>query len=263
MSSPGDRTPGDEALNAYVDGALSSAEAAEIARLAVTSAEIAHRIAVLHDLKAGVAAMVEDSTVVAPPLPRKATREGHLPRWGLAAAAMAAAIMLVLSLSWSTDVTGEAVATAQNEPLADYVGMHDAWVEAGNAAPLGRPATEWVENLMQATGLGLVHTSRHPTSDGGLAQHLAFIGPKGCRLSLFEVSMAGDRAGGLDLSITDGLLTARWTAQGYGYALVARNMDRARFVTIAAAVQDASRERNGVDAQILADLRDARQPCIG
>lgn len=207
--------------------------------------------------------MVEDTTVIVPPVPHSPPRDGNFPRWGLAAAAMAAAIMLVLSLSWSTDVTGEAVATAQNEPLADYVGMHDAWVEAGNAAPLGRPATEWVESLMQATGLGLVHTSRLPTSDGGLAQHLAFIGPKGCRLSLFEVSMAGDRAGSLDLSITDGLLTARWAGQGYGYALVARNMDRARFVTIATAVQDASRNRNGEDAQLLAELRDARQPCVG
>ena len=261
-SFPGPEIP-DEALSAYVDGALTSAEAAEIARRAAASPEIAQRIAVLHQLKAGVAAIVDDVMVIDPPKPLAKAPRGDLPRWGLAAAALAAALALSLSLTWPTAVTDNAVAVADEEPLADYVGMHDAWIETGESAAAGRQVTDWVEGLMQATGLGLAHESRLAIGEGGLAQHLAFIGPKGCRLSLFEASAPADGPAGLDLSISAGLLTARWAAQGYGYVLVARDMDRSRFVTIAAAVHEASKDRGTVDAELLADLRQARQPCLG
>jgi hypothetical protein len=220
-SFPGPEIP-DEALSAYVDGALTSAEAAEIARRAAASPEIAQRIAVLHQLKAGVAAMVDDVMVIDPPKPPAKAPRGDLPRWGLAAAALAAALALSLSLTWPTAVTDSAVAVADEEPLADYVGMHDAWIETGESAAAGRQVTDWVEGLMQATGLGLAHESRLAIGEGGLAQHLAFIGPKGCRLSLFEASAPADGPGGLDLSISAGLLTARWAAQGYGYVLRTR-----------------------------------------
>ena len=260
-SSPGTAIS-DEVLNAYVDGALTSEEAATIARQAAASPEIAQRIAVLHQLKAGVATFADDVMVIDPPMPLATKRPGRLPRWG-AAAALAAAVVLSLSVSfsWPTSTTDQVV--AHDEPLADFVVMHDAWIADGAAAAAGRHAADWVEDLMQATGLDLVHESRLAMGEGGLAQHLAFIGPKGCRLSLFEAAAPSGGPGGLDLSISAGLLTARWSAQGYGYVLVARNMDRARFVTIAAGVHGVSKNRGSVDAELLADLRQARQPCLG
>lgn len=263
-SSPGPAIS-DEALNAYADGALTATEAAEIARRAAESPEMAQRIAVLHQLKVGVATMADEVMVIDPPMPLATARPARIPRWGLTAGALAAAVAVSLSLSfsWPTGRPDHAAVAVHDEPLADFVVMHDAWIEHGEAAAAGQHVTDWIEDLMQATGLALSLQSRLVMGDGGLAQHLAFIGPKGCRLSLFEASAPADASGGLDLSISAGLLTARWAAQGYGYVLVARNMDRTRFVTIAAAVHEASRDRGSVDAELLADLRQARQPCLG
>lgn len=252
----------DEALNAYVDGAVTSAEAAFIARHAAQSPEIAQRIAVLHQLKAGVAGIADDLVVIEPHMPAMAVRHRRFPRWGSGALAAAAVIVVSLSLLWLTDVAEEPVVAAANVPLAGFVLMHDSWTRAEDLAANERPMPGWLESPMQATGLGLAYQALLPTGEGASGQHFAFVGPKGCRLSLFEISSPVDGTAALDLSLSHGLLTAHWLAEEYGYVLVARNMDRSRFVRIAASLHDSSHDRGAVDAELLAGLEQARQPCV-
>jgi hypothetical protein len=115
---------------------------------------------------------------------------------------------------------------------------------------------------MRETGLSLVRELALPIDEGRIATHFAFLGPKGCRLSLFETAASKENPAGLDISITGGLLSARWADAERDYTLVTRNMDRMRFAVIANAVYDATRSRGAVDPQLLANVREARQPCV-
>jgi len=121
----------------------------------------------------------------------------------------------------------------------------------------------WLQDLMGATGLRLVHHAVLPIGDSAQAQQFAFVGPNGCRLSLFEAVSPFEAPAALTITISGDLLTARWADEGQVYALIARNMDRTRFATISAVVHDAIRDRGSVSSQALASLQQARQPCIG
>ncbi|MFN4129403.1 MAG: hypothetical protein ACK4GC_06265 [Paracoccaceae bacterium] len=266
---PDRRSVTDEALSAYVDGALSQDEAARVARAAATIPDIAKRIAVLHQLKASVAGMADDvvlinlpRTVAPAPLKNAATL-------GLAATAVAG--FVTISAFWfinehfgpETFATGETFLGAHNAPLSDLIVSHDAWIATGDSELGTGPNTDWLQDVMQATGLAMVHHAILPGSAGTPGQHFAFVGPNGCRLSLFEVVLHDALTGGLGISINDGLLAASWTEADRGFALVARNMNHGRFMTIAEALHDASRHRGPVGEPALARLHQARQPCLG
>lgn len=256
----------DETLNAYVDGELSSAEAAQIARHAASVPAIANRIAVLHQLKAGVAGIADDMVMIDPPMPIRAAPPPRARGLGLGVglASMVAAVLLAVSVLWVNELPRDPGAIAAGDGQTSLVAQHDAWANTAGSAATAPRITDWLDDLMQATGLSLVHAASYPLGARDPVQHFAFIGPNGCRLSLFEAALPGDRSsGGLELAITPGLLTASWAAQGHGYTLVARDMDRARFVVIATAIHDVSLDRGSVDDQLLASLRQARQPCLG
>lgn len=259
----------DEALNAYVDGALHHTEAAHVARSAAVDPKIAERIAVLHRLKAGVAGIADDVVVIDPP--RRASVSPHRRHLQTALGAMAAAAMVALATFWFATATDGPVGVANHGPvgagadtmLERLVSRHDAWIvatEQVNAAP---SVGFWSEDLMAKTGLRLVHHTVSPSGEAHAARHLAFVGPNGCRLSLFEAVSPSESSAPLIITIDGGLLSASWADERRGYALVARNMDLERFATIAGAAQDASRERGSVGAQASASLQQARQPCLG
>jgi anti-sigma factor RsiW len=252
-------------LNAYVDGALSSEEASHIAQRAAASPEIANRIAMLHHLKAGVAGIAEETVIGDQPLPLTVapTRRG-LSQWvaGLAGLAVLAAAALFIPTPVRLGTVTDALIEASGDRLSGFTAVHDEWI-ALEVATAGRPRVkDWLQDVMQETGLSLVRESALHTDDGTSAVHFAFLGPKGCRLSLFEVASDGEESEGLDISITGSLLAAKWTDAERSYALVTRNMDSARFAAIAAAVHDATRSRGAVDPQLLANVREARQPCL-
>lgn len=264
------RTPGNsvisaEWLNAYVDGALTTEEAAQIAQAAATRPEIATRIAMLHHLKAAVAGIGDDAVVPAPPLPAALVPPGRRLRQHVAiaaAAALAAAAVVALVPIFAAGPAAPVV-SAPDDRLARYTTAHDTWLAAGGAA-VGTPRiTDWLDGLMQETGLSLLHETAFPLEDGDVALHFAFVGPNGCRLSLFNAAASGEGSAGLDIAISGRLLTARWVKAERSFALVARDMDRTRFASIAAAIHDASEGAGSVDAQVLANLRQSRQPCIG
>lgn len=258
----------DEAMNSYVDGALSSDEAAHIARCAATDPKIANRIAMLHQLKAGVAGIADDVVVIDPPMlatPAPRQRHAHV-----AVGALAVTASLALSLFWFASPADGPVDLATDRPivastestLERFIVRHDAWIGMAEQAVATHSFGYWLDDLMGATGLRLVYHALLPTGDAAQAQQFAFVGPNGCRLSLFESASPSATSAALNIAIDGGLLTARWAEAGRDYALVARNMDRTRFATISTVVHDASRDRGSVDAQALANLRQARQPCL-
>ena len=274
------RAVGDETLNAYVDGELSSQEAAALARRAALDPAIAARIALLHQLRAGVAALADtlapgEPPEVAPPLPESAPDS---PARGLAwlrsGRALAAVVaVLALAAGWLGGISsggpaGEALVSRPVMPEHPFVVGHDAWSQALERSAGMPVAPEWLAGVMQATGLRLVHAAPAPVpapapapADGAPVMHYAFVGSNDCRLSLFEQPLPGEVDMALHVVVADDLLTARWQMRGFGYTVIARAMDRDRFTTIAAAVLDVTRARQPAGEAILASLRAARQRC--
>jgi len=249
----------DEILNAYVDGELSSHEAAALARRAAGDRAVAARIANLHQFKAGVAGLVDGTVFLDAPV-MQGPRRSRLPGWRATAAAVAAALVLGLGASWHYAEPVTPVATQGAGLQNPLVEGHDRWSAAFDRATDAPVAPEWLEGLMQATGLRLVHAAP-AMMDDNTVMHYAFVGSNDCRLSLFEQPMPGEVDMALHVAFADDLLSARWQMHGFGYAMIARNMDRNRFTTIAAAVLDVTRIRQPANEAIVASLRAARQRC--
>jgi len=258
----------DETLNAYVDGELHHMEAAHVARSAANDPKVAERIAVLHRMKAGVAWMADDVLVIDPPMPVAVATTGR--SWSLPLVASAAAIMLTLSVLWLAVIhdgpSGGGSARTTNlevdATLERFVTRHDVWIDTSDQVVTTHFFDIQLEDLMARSGLRLVHHTLVPFGDAGEARHIAFVGQNGCRLSLFQAVSPSGFTAPLTIMIEAGLLTARWAEAGRSYALVTRSMDPSRFTTIAAALHDASDVLGSVDAQVLARLQQARQPCL-
>lgn len=248
----------DQILNAYVDGELGAEEAARLARRAATDPAISARIAMLHQFKASVASMADGIEFRDLPIPSGPARTSL--RLRAVKGAIAATLALALGASWHFVSTGQNPAPQAASTLNPVVNGHDVWSSAFDRTAENPVAPEWLEGLMQATGLRLVHAAPAEL-DGAVAIHYAFVGSNNCRLSLFEQALPGEVEVALQVVFDNDLLTAHWQMHGFGYALVARNMDRTRFATIASAVHDVTRIRRPADEAIIASLRAARQRC--
>jgi len=258
----------DEILNAYVDGALHHTQAAHVAHSAASDPKIAERIAVLSQIKAGVAGMVDDFVVIDLPMP-VAVPPG---RWSLFAAvgAFAALVIAGVSVLWWVDSPDRSASILRDMPivanadatLKQYIARHDAWID-GMAQTSEVPVFDMrLQDVMAKTGLRLLDHALAPLDHAHEASHRAFIGPNGCRLSLFEAMSPVGQTRPLTIAIDADLLTATWADDGQIFVLIARHMDNVRFSTIATAVHDASRDQSSVNAEALASLTQARQPCL-
>jgi len=262
----------DEALNAYVDGALTCDEAAQIALCAASDPGTASRIALLHQLKAGVAGIADDLVMIDLPVPvRRRPWPRALPVATGALAVAALVALVALSFSWLTPgadgpvvpAAGRFAGSTDDTALERFILRHDAWIGMDAQAAGPHSVGDWLEDLMRQTGLRLVHHALPRPDDTDQSQQFSFVGPNGCRLSLFEAASLPHRSAPFNVMINDGLLTASWALEGRRYAMVARNMDSTRFATISAVVHEASRDRGAVDALALVSLQQARQPCLG
>ncbi len=258
----------DEILNAYVDGALHHTEAADVAHRAASDPKIAERIAILSQIKAGVAGMVEDMVVIDLPMP--VVMPSRQRPMFVAFGAVAAVVIAALSFFWLAGAparpTGIALDTTiianTDITLEHYVARHDAWIDGLAQASEAPVFDTRLQDLMAKTGLRLVDHALAPLDHAHEASHRGFVGPNGCRLSLFEAISAFSPTTPLNITIDGALLTATWVDDGQSFALIARQMDSVRFSTIATAVHDASRDHSSVDTEALASLTQARQPCL-
>jgi anti-sigma factor RsiW len=257
-----ERGPSFEILSAYVDGELSLDEAAAVARWAASDSQVAAQVAALRSLRAGVHSMASDMTVIAVATTR--------PRHRLAATGA------LLGLG----IVGMVLALLAGAPFdrpdpmaqetAQAIERHDQWLAGDGAAVRATSGDDGsFDLLMAASGLTRVHFETAPLAANDHARHSAFIGERGCRLSLFEIPVQTNgakgraaRGGTAELTSRNGLLTARWQTAGMRFIMIARDMDPVRFSVIAAAMQEAGERRDAPDPAVIADLHDARRPCL-
>ncbi len=251
---------GPETLNAYVDRELPPAAAARIARRAAREPGLAAQIATLQELRAGVAAIAPETV---PLRPERSPGRLWGARAGLAAALAALTITLAAGL-WQAGP--ERAAPADTAPLARLVAEYDAWHDTRPARALPRDiASPRMTALMEATGLALVHEDRIALADGTELRHSGFLGERDCRISLFEMprTASGFDQPALALHGPASLMQASWTSARTRHILIARDMDKVRFATIADTLREATRSFDGDDAALIARLDAARQRCVG
>lgn len=258
----------DEILNAYVDGELHYTQAAHVAHGAASDPKIAERIAILSQIKAGVAGMVDDFVVIDLTMP-VAVPFDQRPLFA-AAGAFAAVVIAALSVFWLVASPDRSASIRRDMPivanadatLEQYVARHDAWID-GLAQASEAPVFDIrLQDLMAKTGLRLLDYAIAPLDHTNEASHRAFIGPNGCRLSLFEATSPVDQTRPLTIAIDAYLQTATWANDGQTFVLIARHMDNMRFSTIATAAKGSSRDHSSVNTEALASLTHARQPCL-
>jgi anti-sigma factor RsiW len=255
MTSP---QPDFKTLSAYVDGELDPAEASRLAHLIATDEGLARRVAKLFEMKVGVAKLAPEVAVVTVPQNR--------PARGLFAplALVTSLIAVVLgALVWSGILDMRPISTIAQDMVGDAVLLHDRWTsENPSAAPAGLPADFFTPELVSA-GLTLSMVRTDTTISGRPAVHAGYVGRHGCRLSLFETrSEVGEET--FRVTSRADLQFATWTSGSSFYLLVARRMDEGRFILIASALRTMTGRRGAdPDHETIAELRTARQPCVG
>lgn len=238
----------EEKLNAFVDGELSPAEAAQVATVIADDARIAYRFVRLHQMKAALAGFADAMQL--PPMPEDQARHPSLLR---KAANLGAAVAFVIAVLIPIPTSGPGLPVGDNASLAE----HDNWLALGNHAgiwslPVG---FEWIEPVMRTSRLELVYAR-----DGEAVQHLGFKGANACRLSLFvSVSDASEKP--LRLTLADDRQHAIWQTGGFAFEMVARDMAPARFATVATGLREGSGRHGAVASLHLALAQSATLPC--
>lgn len=276
---PPDMPPSDwELLNAYVDGALAPAAAAEIAARISREPALAQRAAALTRMKASAAAAFEaDGFVPALPDGVNAGTDNVTTTWSRFRHAILAAAAAITLL----------VATAVT--LLPRPGDDDpAWLVAAAAAAQHAtmsaqtaPAAPTVSRIAALAGFhpyipDLAAAQLHPVAAAsfrfagatlpGLALH--FRGMRGCRVSYFAFTLpdgAAQPGEALDAVESAGVGGYGWRVGDIGYLLLARGMDPARLTTLARTIHAASRQHRPLDdaaRTLLAQSRAKSRACV-
>ncbi|MFQ5775561.1 MAG: hypothetical protein ACE5GS_13655 [Kiloniellaceae bacterium] len=251
-----------ETLNAYVDGELDAAAAAEVARAVADDPALARQVAALSRLRSAVAEGVE-----APPLsvPTPQSRGRGI--------AIAAGIALALFVAGSLLVSG-----FNRKPGADWRArawqLHQGWsleeaarqtgsslLVAGSAE--GVPGT-YVPDL-SAARLSIVHVAVKPFPRGRRALLVGYRGTRGCKISLIAFP-SPDAMGETLTPLRKGKNEAyAWQAGGLGYVIMSEGMDSTRFRLLAESVRHTSRQHLPFDKEtqmVLRKSRDESEPCF-
>lgn len=240
-------------LNAHVDGELDAARQARMAGRIANDRDLARSAAVLARLRAETAnAFLEEAAEIRSPV-----LSGHRPAssrtlpYRLLAAAIFLAVLAGIALH------------AVRRPGADpAVEAHLRWVETPPAATetlvsARHPAFPSEVPSLDAAGLRMVRATME-----GEALHLGYLGPRGCRVSLWI--SPGKRDGAFMLESKGSLLIARWSAHGFMHAVLADGMPAARFSRIAAALHEASVNPAAPAARLAeSGVREPEARCLG
>ncbi|MEQ9171316.1 MAG: hypothetical protein RLN77_10210 [Rhodospirillales bacterium] len=249
-----------ELLNAYVDGELDAARAAEVARAVADDPALAREVAALSRLRLAVADGMETPDI-ALPQPHRGRR--RVP-------AIAAAIALLLLLGGGVFLSGTNRPETQAAWLSDVWRAHHAWpAEATANTPLvparhaGALAEAYVPDLT-ASRLTLVHSEVRPLADGTQALLAGYRGSRGCKVSLMAFPSQGGLIDALRPFRRDGQEAYGWRAGGLDYVLLSDGMESRRFGLLAQSVQAGSHRHAPFDAKTRTALRQSRDrsaPC--
>lgn len=237
-----------ETLNAYVDGELPAGDAADVAAEIAEDARTGQVVANLHGVKAAVTTAFD---IHAPE-----TAVSARPR-GRTAAAVAACLLAAAAVAWFALTAGNGGTSLADRALQ----VHDAWQPpaAEKTAPASYPNGPAIPDL---TAAGLRVDAVQPAVRLGQLEALrvAYVGTRGCRLSFYAFdapNAASETASRRD----ENALVESWSASGYGYLLVARDMNAERFDVIAAALKQSTEETAPISGGMRTAMSQARQPC--
>ncbi|HSS63642.1 MAG TPA: hypothetical protein VLS27_04350 [Gammaproteobacteria bacterium] len=251
-----------ETLNAYVDGELDTAAAAEVARAIAESSALAREVSALSRLRQAVAEGVETRSL-SPPAPLSNTARG---------AAIAAGVALVMFIAGSFLVSVSSPGPG-GDWLARAWAAHRGWSVENVAAqsrpvlPLRRYAQAvpgaYVPDL-SASRLTLVHATLATATDERRMLLAGYRGTRGCKISLLVFPSPSPLVDSLS-HFRDGSNEAYgWRVGALSYVIMSDGMDSERFKLLAESVRRTSREHLPLDTETrlaLRQSRDASAPC--
>jgi hypothetical protein len=246
-------SPDWQEVNAYVDGELNPAAAADLAGRFGRDSALTSQVSAAARVKAASAAAlaVDPADVPAIVLGPAAARRSRLPRLVLAGS-LAAAVALVAVLTvllWPGMRQGPAAAW-----LTAAAARHSEWLSSDTQPePVDNP------NLVLAEAGGFDHVPDLAVAHLAVARvafdasseqpglFVGYVGVNGCRLSLWIGPAPEDLPAALTENRAGSLHSFTWRVEHTGYAVVASGMDAARFEATAVYLErqtrrDAERE---------------------
>ena len=252
-----------EMLNAYVDGELETAAAAEVARAVAEDLTLAREVAALSRLRSAVAESVE-----APPLsvPTPLSTRGR----GTAIAASIAFMMFIAGSVLISNFYGNSGA----DWLARSWQIHRGWLNAGVTAQTHSTLllAQYAEAVpgayvpdLSASRLSLVHAAVTSFTGNRRVLLAGYRGSRGCKISLLVFPSLGVLGEALSPFRDNKNEAYGWRAGPLGYLIVSDGMDSGRFRLLAESVRYTSRLHAPFDKETRTALRASRDnsaPCI-
>jgi len=247
-----DTRPDMATINAYVDGELETAQAAHVAQAIAADPQLASMVAKLHALKSavGVAFINRDVIAVA----------HHKPLFSRASL-LAAAACLVIAIMGSGLWYGFGQRSVNNV-ITQALLQHDNWLLNPQViSPVPTTVSALVTPDLTPAGLTLAGVQKKVPLGKTSATRYAYVGTRGCKLSLF-VSARDDVFAGLGDSARPDALIASWAVANRSFLLIARKMNHERFNVITKALEAATARAVALDEPMRLALLQSRKPCL-
>ncbi len=253
-----------ESLNAYVDGELDKAAAAEVARAVAEDPWLARQVATLSRLRSALAESVE-----APALEIAASK----PSDNRSSGVIAAGIAFLMFVAGSILVSG-LDNTLRADMLQRAWQMHRDWsiektvsqAAAGviNADYAAAMPEAYVPDL-SAARLSIVLTAMKPFTGTRRALLVGYRGSRGCKISLAVFPAPMTLGESLSPSPDGDQEGFSWRAGSLGYVIMSDGMDSNRFRMLAESVHRTTRQHlpfSGKTRVALRESRDNSAPCL-
>ena len=246
-----DEKPDFTTLSAFVDGELDWPETEWVRAWIAHDSDVARQVETLQALKADVAGLSFDVRPVKSPPPVSAQRRGTF--------ALIAASLLVVIVLGGYRMGFDGPANAEERMAQQVVAAYENG-DRDVQAPIVQTSVEDIE-LFRSAGLNLKAQERLHFGGSEVA-HRSYVGPGGCRVSVFEfpAHAIDEEAVSRLIRLDEHVLSAGWKSSRNAYLMVARRMDEKRFDAIAAALKNI--DRDGRDL-IVAGTDIPRSTCMG
>jgi hypothetical protein len=251
-----------EMLNAYVDGELDTAAAAEVARAVAENPALAREVAALSHLRSAVAESVEVPPLSLPASPSTTGRR----------TAIAASIAFVVFIAGSVLVSN-LDRNVGADWLADAWQIHRGWSIEGVTAQTRATLllAQYAEAVpgayvpdLSPSRLSLVHAAVSSFAGQRRVLLAGYRGTRGCKISLLIFRSLGALGEALS-PFHDGQNEAYgWRAGALSYFIMSDGMDSGRFRLLAESARYTSRKHVPFDEETRIALRKSRDnsaPC--
>jgi hypothetical protein len=223
-------------LNAYVDGELDAAAAADILETAAANPAVAHELSALMRAKATVAGIVDAPSLSLATPPQRPLGQR---------VAIAAALVLSLATAMMLHVFMPA---AERALAADWTARaHESWT--GTRVPADTPtlaagsvravSPAYIPDLSSAK-LRIVHVGHQKLAGAGQTLIVGYAGTRGCRVTVAVSPRIAALTDEIRRFSAAGLTGFAWRAGNFGYYVIADGMSETRLTRIAGGIREAS-----------------------